>query len=419
MTFSTKTLLHILAVLCVASFAAACGESAHHNHGHDHGHDAHAEDFARGPHGGRMLQDERFALEITIFEQGVAPEFRVYPFYNDRPLAPEDVDLTIDLIRLGGKTDRFRFTPRDGFLQGMGEVTEPHSFDVRVRASHDGQTYEWDYDSHEGRTVIPQAQADAAGVAVEKAGPATIKEMIALNGHIELQPRGRADIVAWFPGRIVDMTKKIGDTVEEGDLLARITATDSLQTYDIPAPLTGRIMERHANVGDVAAADPLYVIADTTQIHAELFFFAQDAERLREGQPVRVTSVDGRKSVDAEIEIILPDTDPLTQSTVAHVDIPNADKLWRPGEAVQGLITVQTHDVPLAVRTKALQRFRDFTVVYARVGETYEVRMLELGRRTPEWTEVLGGIEPGTDYVTENAFLIRQDVEKSGASHDH
>lgn len=45
--------------------------------------------------------------------------------------------------------------------------------------------------------------------------------------------------------------------------------------------------------------------------------------------------------------------------------------------------------------------------------------MLELGRRTPEWTEVLGGLEPGTEYVVDGAFLIRADIDKSGASHDH
>jgi cobalt-zinc-cadmium efflux system membrane fusion protein len=104
---------------------------------------------------------------------------------------------------------------------------------------------------------------------------------------------------------------------------------------------------------------------------------------------------------------------------VAHVELPNPNLVWRPGQAVEGEVVVATNEAPLAVRTRALQRFRDFTVVYARVGETYEVRMLELGRQTPEWTEVLGGLEPGTEYVSENAFLIRADVEKSGASHDH
>ena len=45
--------------------------------------------------------------------------------------------------------------------------------------------------------------------------------------------------------------------------------------------------------------------------------------------------------------------------------------------------------------------------------------MLELGRQDKEWVEVLGGLKPGTEYVSENSFLLKADVEKSGASHDH
>ena len=75
--------------------------------------------------------------------------------------------------------------------------------------------------------------------------------------------------------------------------------------------------------------------------------------------------------------------------------------------------------MPLAVRESGLQAFRDFTVVYARVDDTYEVRMLDLGRSDGEYIEVLGGLEPGTTYVTENSYLVKADIEKSGASHDH
>jgi cobalt-zinc-cadmium efflux system membrane fusion protein len=45
--------------------------------------------------------------------------------------------------------------------------------------------------------------------------------------------------------------------------------------------------------------------------------------------------------------------------------------------------------------------------------------MLDIGRRTPEWTEILGGIDAGVEYVVGNSFLIKADIEKSGASHDH
>ena len=411
---AAQTALVILSLFILT----ACGNGgAQTAEGHG---EAQAEEYERGPHRGRMLRDDDFAVEITIFEDGVDPEFRVYSYMNDRPVDPASVDLEIDLGRLGGQIDEFRFAPQDDFLRGDAVVIEPHSFDVMVRAAYQGEQHEWSYDSYEGRTTIKQAQADAAGVEVETTGPAIIEETVTLSGRVELQPHGRAEVGAWFPGRIVEMTKKIGETVEKGEMLARVTASESLQTYQIPAPISGVVMERRANVGDVATADrALYVIADATQVHAEFYVYPRDAERLAAGQPITVKSLSGEKSIEAEIETILPAADMMTQTIVAHVELPNEDKTWRPGQAVEGVAVIGEEDVPLAVKTEALQRFRDFTVVYARVGETYEVRMLELGRRTPKWTEVLGGVDPGVEYVTKNAFLIRQDVEKSGASHDH
>jgi cobalt-zinc-cadmium efflux system membrane fusion protein len=278
----------------------------------------------------------------------------------------------------------------------------------------------WEYASYEGRTTIEPAQADAAGVKVEQAGPADIDETVAMSGRVELQPQGRAEVRAWYHGRIASMTKAIGDRVRRGETVATVTSAESLQTYAIPAPISGIIMERNAVAGDVAADAPLYVIADATKLHAEFFIYPRDAEKLRAGQKVVVRDLAGDHRAVSKIEAVLPTADMLTQTLIAHVELPNPDGLtWRPGQAVEGQAVVGSHNAPLAVRTRALQRFRDFTVVYARVGDTYEVRMLELGRRSPEWTEVLGGLQPGETYVSDNAFLIRADVEKSGASHDH
>lgn len=86
---------------------------------------------------------------------------------------------------------------------------------------------------------------------------------------------------------------------------------------------------------------------------------------------------------------------------------------------VSAEVTVAARQVPLAVKETGLQRFRDFTVVFTQVGETYEVRMLELGARDGRYAEVLKGLKPGSPYVSEQSFLIKADIEKSGASHDH
>lgn len=407
-----------VAAFALASLLSGCGQPASPEA--EHGSEAAAEEFERGPHRGRMLRDGDLAVEVTIFEDGVEPQFRVFPYLKNKPVAPGDVSLTMELTRLGGQVDKFAFTAVEDYLLGDGVVREPHSFDVKVWASRSGSSHQWTYASYEGRTTIVPAQAEAAGVKVEAAGSAEIEETIAMSGRVELQPQGRAEVKAWYPGRIVTMTKSIGDRVRKGETLASVTSAESLQTYAIPAPISGVIMERNANVGDVAGEAPLFVIADATKLHAEFFVYPRDAERLRAGQKIAVRNLSGATNVISTIEAVLPTADMLTQTVIAHVELPNPDGItWRPGQAVEGEAVVGSHKASIAVRTPALQRFRDFTVVYARVNDTYEVRMLELGRRSPEWTEVLGGLQPGEVYVSENAYLIRADVEKSGASHDH
>ena len=85
-----------------------------------------------GPHGGILLEDGNFALEMTIFESGVPPEYRIYPFYDGEPISPSQVDLSVRLGRLGGNDDVFGFAPVQDYLRGDGVVTEPHSFEVFV-----------------------------------------------------------------------------------------------------------------------------------------------------------------------------------------------------------------------------------------------------------------------------------------------
>lgn len=413
--------LHALAPIAVIMLLAivplaGCGKGGGKaEHGEEHA----ESEFERGPHNGRLLRDRDFSVEITIFEDGVEPQFRVYAYNNDKPAAPSQVQLSMALKRLGGGVDNFAFHPEGNFLQGNGVVAEPHSFDVSVQAVYGSAKHSWAYQSYEGRTTIAAAQAEAAGIKIEAAGPAKLEEKIALSGRVELQPQGRAEVTAWYPGRIVSMSKAIGDKVKKGDLLARVTSSESLQTYSIPAPISGVVMARNANAGDVAGASPIYVIADATKLHAEFFVYPRDAERLRAGQKVTVRNLGGDRTIVSSIDAVLPTTDMMTQTIVAHVELPNPDGEWRPGQAVEGAAVVASQDAPLAVRTGALQRFRNFTVVFAQVGETYEVRMLELGRKTPEWTEVLGGLADGERYVSENSFIVRADIEKSGASHDH
>ncbi len=378
-----------------------------------------AAEYEKGPNNGRLLKDGDFALEMTIFEDGVPPQFRVYPSRDGEPVDPKTIDLTVTLKRIDGEVNRFAFKPEAAFLTGQGTVIEPHSFDVEVVAVESGKRHVWSYASPEGRTRIAAAAAKSGGVIIETAGPATISEMREVEGTVQLAPSARSEVRAQFPGKIMSVTKGVGDTVRKGQLLARIESSESLQIYPVFAPVSGVVAERNANVGNVAYDQPIFVISDPAATTVVFNVFPRDLATIRPGQSVIIETLDGQPVGKGQLSGYLPEGNAAAGTALMRATLPNRDGRWRPGMALHGRVTVNAVTVPLAVRTEALQRFRDFTVVFANFGEDYEVRMLELGRKSPEWTEVLSGLKPGTHYAAKGAFLIRADVEKSGASHDH
>jgi membrane fusion protein, heavy metal efflux system len=403
----------LAAALIIVAPLAACGSG-----GESSGEHGEVEP-AKGPNGGRLLKDGDFAVEMTIFEDGVPPQFRVYPTKDGKPIDPKSVQLTVTLKRLGGEVNRFAFVPGKDFLSGQGTVEEPHSFDVEVGAVENGKRHVWKYASPEGRTRITADAAKAGGIEIETVGPATIGETRELYGTVQLATTARSEIRGQFPGRIVSVTKQVGDTVKRGQLLARIESSESLQVYPVYSTVSGVVAERNGNPGDVTFDRALYVITDPAQTTVVFNIFPKDLGAIQPGMAVQVETMDGTAIAAARLGQYLPDGNAEAGTALVRAAVPNRGGRLRPGMALRGRVTINAVQVPLAVRTEALQRFRDFTVVFANYGQDYEVRMLELGRKSPEWTEVLSGIKPGTPYAAKGAFLIRADIEKSGASHDH
>lgn len=410
----------ILTLLLVACGQGGAGhEHAAHGDAHEsHGHGG-AEEAQKGPHNGRLLKSENFVVELAIFESGVAPEFRAWVMHNGKLLAPDSVQLSVELARLDGEKNIFTFAPQEEFLRGDGVVTEPHSFDVTVMAEHDGQAHRWTYESHEGRVMIAADSAEAAGITMATAGPRLIRDVLPLYGRIVADPEAVREVSARFPGVVKNVARSIGDTVKAGDVLARVESNDSLQIYAVTAPIGGTVTARMSNPGEQAGEQALFVISDLSKVWAELSVFPRDLARIRLGQKVRLSEIDGARSVEGTVARIAPSGSNSNQALRVWARFDPAQASWTPGLYVNAEVLIGGAEVPLAVKKAGLQDFRDFTVVFTRVDDTYEVRMLELGRSDGEYVEVLSGLKSGAPYVSENSYVIKADIEKSGASHDH
>lgn len=372
----------------------------------------------KGPHRGRMLRQDNFAIELAIFETGVPPEFRIWATQDGVTLAPEDVDITVELVRLGGVVDRIRFAAEGDYLRGDTEIYEPHSFEVRLSASYGGQRYEWRYDNFEGRTRISDDVAAAMNIETGIAGPGTLVLTTPLYGRLNWPAGAERTVRGRFDGEIRSVPVVLGQSVKRGQTLATIESNDSLRTYAVRSPMDGVISDLQAAVGEFSDGQPLMVVTDTSRIQAELAVYPKDQLKVRSGAAVALSIAGHPTPIKAQIgraDARVRDD----QARIYRVSIANPDGHFLAGQFVSAEVESERIQAPLVVKRDGLQAFRDFTVVYAKVGEEYEVRMLELGEAAGDWVEVLGGLVPGTEYVTRNSYIIKADIDKSGASHDH
>src|SRR3546814_8212487 len=129
---------------------------------------------------------------------------------------------------------------------------------------------------------------------IAEAGPATIGDARELYGTVELDPSARSEIRGQFPGRIVSVTKQVGDTVRRGELLARIESSESLQVYPVYSTVSGVVAERGGNPGDMTHDTPLYVITNQGATTVVFNIFPRDLGIIRPGMSTEVEAQDGR-----------------------------------------------------------------------------------------------------------------------------
>jgi cobalt-zinc-cadmium efflux system membrane fusion protein len=262
--------------------------------------------------------------------------------------------------------------------------------------------------------ITPEA-AKEAGIDTVPAGPALLHEVLPLYGLIQPNAERMRAVSARYPGVVQAVTKRVGDAVRSGEVLARVESNESLQTYSVTAPIAGIVTARDVNPGETVAEKALFTVADLSTVWVELSLFPNDLSRVRVGQNVRVKSVDGGLSGAGRLVWVSVLGTSESQSVTARVLLENRNHQWTPGLYVSGEVILSEATVPLAVRTSAVQSVDGQSVVFVRNARGYEVRPVKLGRQDSEVIEVLDGLRAGEPYVVTGSFLVKAELGKAGA----
>ena len=454
---------------------------------------------AKGTHGGRLLLEGDFQVEITIYERDIPPQFRVYVFDKGKAVNLDEINLTIELHRLGGRVEVINFRREGEYLCGDKVVEEPHSFDVKVLAEWKGKTYRWEYSQIEGRVELTPEAVQSAGIVIETAGPVQMKTVLELPGEIELNADKVVHVVPRVSGVVTEVYKNLGDAVKHGEVitvldsrevaelkseymasmkrveLARATferkkrlleqkissekdylasrqalaeeeinlqtATQKLlalgfsQTdldsipemtgrgltrYELKAQFDGTVIKKNIAVGEAIKEDAdIFAIADLCTVWVGVTVYAKDLSVVKVGQNVTVRSKILGLEANGTLTYLGPLVGEQTRTAQGRVVVPNTEGQWRPGLFVTVEVVQEEVSVSVAVPVDAIQTYRDWSVVFVQYGDLFEVRPVELGRNDGKWVEVLHGLLPGERYVARNSFILKAELGKAGATHEH
>ncbi|MBL4803334.1 MAG: efflux RND transporter periplasmic adaptor subunit [Alphaproteobacteria bacterium] len=302
-----------------------------------------------------------------------------------------------------------------------GDSHDEHGHDSHEKKdSHDEHGHGDEHDEHEeGKVEISPDAAKLTGIQVKQAGSSIVAMTTPLTGRIVLNENKTANVRARFPGFVKAVHVNLGESVKKGQKLASVESNESLRVYNVVAPMDGVILSRETNIGDVTNGKELFVIADLSTVWAKYHIFPRDVSNIKKGQPVTVHTLDEKTRQNAEISMLFPTTDALSQTVIAIAELPNADGIWRPGMTIEGDIKVGEKQASLAVPRAALQFLEEEQVVFIKSGNEYEPRPVTVGMVGTENVEITSGLKRGETYVSAGSFVIKADILKGTAAHEH
>ena len=167
-------------------------------------------------------------------------------------------------------------------------------------------------------------------------------------------------VIPRFPGVVKSVTKRLGDAVTKGEVLATVESNESLQTYDIKAELARTVIKRDTTLGEfVSGQEPIFTVTDLSTVWADFSVYRQI---FRYCAKVRLLSS------RAALGWKRPNKDQL-HIALRLGEFADHARARRPAESkrrmasrdfVHGKVITDQAEVPVAVKAGAIQTFRDW-----------------------------------------------------------
>lgn len=395
-------------------------EDAHDEHAT---HDEMKLEGERGPRGGRLFHAGERAVEIAVNDEGPAPTMQAWLYDGEmKVVRPGAESLAVDLTRFNGSVDRVTFRVDGDHFHSEQAIVEPHSYAAEIRLTAAGKTQAWRFEQEEGRIELALQAAINAGIEVAPAGAARLSILEESPGEVKLNRERVLLVTPRYAGTLRELRKRLGDAVRAGETVAIIQSNESLADYAVVSRIAGTVIGQGATPGQtVHQEEEILTVADLSEVWVDFPIYSRNQGRVRPGLPAIVrASAPGGAEATGTVRYVGPVLEQETRVSMGRIVLPNRDRRWQPGMYVDVKVAVDEVDVLITVPEEAIVRMGTGEAVFrARSGGAFESQPVRTGRRDAYRTEILEGLAAGDTIVVRNAFLLKAELGKSEAKHDH
>ena len=195
----------------------------------------------------------------------------------------------------------------------------------------------------------------------------------------------------------------------------------------IKAPISGVISKKDIVVGEnVQLADQLFVIENLKDLWLEFNLPNTSNIHLQAGQILNFKTNGSDQNYQAKVQTLNPEADLQTGRLQVRAKVTTQADVLRPNVLVNVFVTDAQAKTALRVQKKALQQVEGKPVVFVIESEEkglvhLKAQPIEVGvsSQDGQWLEVISGLTEGQKYIADGSFLLKSELEKDEAGHEH
>jgi len=185
----------------------------------------HEQTAEMGSHGGELLKNGDFALEIKLSEEGGEPHFQIYQYEKGKLIEPHKGSLLLSLTRPNETPQLIDLETKSDALVSKDAIEEPHVFDALITAKSGLDNLEFKFTKSEGKIELNEQQIKDNGITVQRVASARIEATVTLPGEIRFNEDKTSHVVPRVAGIVQKIEANLGQQVKRGQLLAEIAST--------------------------------------------------------------------------------------------------------------------------------------------------------------------------------------------------